>query len=120
MALDLKLLPFKQGDEFSQIVLTTERRHELFEEISTLAEEHGRSIPEDFNTYLSQEGDVLECSYYGNTQEDDYGKPLKYLRADTLAQLTPHPAVLDNDLNRAVWAFLGALGDRWRVVLYWC
>lgn len=114
MGLDLTLLPF-DGDRFSQTALLCNRRRELFEEIIKLP---AVKVPKGFNSYLSREGEYEE-SHYGVTTETPYGEALTFVEVESLTGYRDHPAVIDNALNRAVWAYLGCLEPRTKVALFW-
>jgi hypothetical protein len=118
MGLDLRLMPFEEGAHFSHMLIDTERRSELYDVILALEEKWGRNVPERFSTFCGHD-EKSEETCYGNTQETPYGEPLRYVLADKLAELHEHPAVQDNELNRAAWAFLRELGKTWRVALFW-
>lgn len=123
MGLDLKLMPF--GGEcpgavnFAHTILCCERRRDLFELILELDGREGQNVPTGFNTFLSFD-EALEKSCYGETLETPYGERLHWVEARFLAVLASHADVLDNHLNRAVWAYLKELPPAWPVALYWC
>ena len=110
MGVDLTLLPLDYendngGSAFSRLML--ERRRELWDDIAKLP----------VNPIAKVTGYMGDN--FGDETEDCYGEPLKYVFAKDLAELRDHEAVQDNDLNRAIWAFLAAIRPETKIVLYW-
>jgi len=122
MGLDLSLLPFSRGEHFSQSVLQCFRRESLFEEIMRIEKEKGEDVPKDFASYLSR-GREYQEPHYGITVSTPYGEILKHIPMIELTHLSMHEDVLDNVINRAVWAYLEAsvcrLPGDYRVALMW-
>ncbi len=114
MGLHLTLLPF-WGKDFSDTLLRCVDRRELFEEIKKLTAER---VPTYFESHLSSEKDI-ETTHYGNTQSDQYGDILTCLTVAELLKLAAHEAVLDNSVNRAIWAYIKELPSDTKVALYW-
>jgi hypothetical protein len=112
MGLDLTLLPFEadheDGFSFAHTVLNCIRRGDLFEAIMEQLNE--TPVPANFYSYLSRDGDG--DSHYNITTTTPYGEPLGYVRVADLLGLSEHVGVLDNQRNRAIWAYLGQLSGR--------
>lgn len=118
MGLDLTLLPFDcdQGNFcFSHTMLDCERRRDLFEAIMKMLKE--TPVPDGFMSFRgrTQEGDTS----YGVTTTTPYGAPLGWVPAGDLVNLGVHIGVLDNHLNRAIWAYLRELPKETKVALFW-
>jgi len=121
MGVDLMLLPMTvDHDGKTAVTYTTleiERRHELWPLVRSLP---SAPVPNSFETLLSTEGPGdWDLWVVGNTQTDSYGTPLRCVLAEHLYSLVDHPAVQDNHVNRAVWAYLAQLPVDMRVALYW-
>lgn len=117
MGVDLRLLPF-DGDHFSQTMLDCERRRELWEPIGKIEKKVGRDVPENFNSFCGKD-DGYDGTCYGRTLITPYGGKLKYVTAKDLTKLAKHEAVLDNEKNRAIWAYLACVSPGTKVALYW-
>lgn len=118
MGLDLLLLPFDADFSdlsFSHTILNCERRRDLFDAIQQTLRE--TPVPEHFRSYVSQ-ADGRD-SHYGITTETPYGESLGWVYAGDLRTFSEHPDVLDNERNRAIWAYLAQLPFRTKVALYW-
>lgn len=121
MSEDLTLLIVEPGTFFTRTCLKLERRRELWEPIRALPSMAIGEIPliaqMCFSSFHSPvEGGGL-C--YGPTEMDAQGEPLRAVQVRAFDTLAANPAVLDNDQNRATWAYLAALQDDWLAVLYW-
>jgi hypothetical protein len=110
---DLRLLPF-DSETTSRTVLSIERRDDLFTVLAALL---GRDVPDSFQSYVAEQKE--EGSHLGLTIETPYGLPVKYVLAKALKALSDHPDVVDCWENRAAWAFIQELPDRWKVALFW-
>jgi hypothetical protein len=121
MGVDLRLLPFEAdnagGISFSHSILSLERRRELWDPIAKIEAAHGHDVPDGFCSFLSRGKDGDTC--YGRTTTTPYGSRLKYVTAGDLKQLANHPAVTDNHINQAIWAYLACLPDSTKIALYW-
>lgn len=123
MGVELNLLPFFYEDSHggaSLDVLRLTRRSNLFSEIEDKIEM--KEVPDTFDTHLSSEEiDGLDETphHFGNTQNDDYGHPLKWCFVKDLMELSDHPGVQDNPRNKAIWAYLNELPDKKKVALHW-
>lgn len=118
MGLDLTLLPFDcdQGDFcFSHTMLDCERRRDLFEAI--MERLHETPVPGGFQSFMgrTEDGDTR----YGATTKTPYGEPLGWVQAGDLVKIGPHVGVVDNHLNRAIWAYLKELPYQTKIALYW-
>lgn len=113
MGKDLRMLPFDSGTT-SRTVLYVERRDDLFTMLAALP---GRDVSDAFQSYVAEPKE--EGSRLGPTTETPYGLPVKYVLASALKTLTSHPDVVDCWENRAAWAFIQELPDRWKVALFW-
>lgn len=110
MGVDLTLLPVDYdrktgGMAFSRLKL--ERRSELWDDVQKLP---SHPIAE-FSAYVRDN--------YQEFTSDCYDDGLEYVYAKDLLTLKDHPAVLDNDQNRAIWGFLAAVRPDRKIVLYW-
>ena len=114
MGLDLPLLPYAwkgTGEpNFAHDVLDLPRRSVLFDAITAIVKKSGIAVEAGFNSYLSRD-DAYEDTHYGETLETPYGDRVKWITAKALKNL-----VL---LNGPQGAFIRALGDNHRVVLFW-
>jgi len=121
MGVDLTLLPVEPGSQISTSVLQLERRHELFSAIQELDTVPLPTFEHGFSCYLStrHEGTPQQGIGWGKVTQDDYGSSLTWITPAQLLRLNDHEGVIDNDLNKAVWAFLGVLPEDWRIVLFW-
>lgn len=117
MGVDLKLLPMQPGCNSSRSILEVERRGMLWEPIGEIQNRHGRDVPQPFYSYASREGGGEP--HYGDTQQTPYGDRVKMVKAKHLLTLSDHPAVQDNPLNRAVWAWLNAIEPETDIALFW-
>lgn len=118
MGLDLTLLPFDcdQGDFcFSHTMLDCERRRDLFEAVMEALRE--TPVPDKFMSFRGRTQEGNSC--YGVTTRTPYGEPLGWVQAGDLVKLGSHVGVLDNYLNRAVWAYLEKLPYQTKVALFW-
>lgn len=61
---------------------------------------------------------ILDSEDYTRKTEDEYGQRLRWCYADELAKLQLH--VDGHPYNVAILAFLKALPDKIRILLYWC
>jgi hypothetical protein len=120
MGIDLLLLPIHPTDNtraFAHTTLEVQRRHELLSLIRTLP---SQPVPPFLETLVSMAGpQELEAWVQGDTQTDSYGDPLRCVRAEDLWLLANHPAVEDNFVNRATWAYLVQLPEDMLIAIYW-
>ncbi len=116
MGIDLTLLPFSY-ETSSHSVLQLMHRRELWCPIEDIELEHGIHVPDGFMSYLGRNEDGETT--FGETLTTPYGERMKYLTAGQLLPLRNHPAAQDNDVNRAVWAYLAELDPTTKVALYW-
>lgn len=117
MSTFLYLLPFDGDygyDAFSHTVLGIDPSPELQEELENLP---AIRVPEKFSSFLAWDRD--EESLCGNTQEDDYEEPLKFVLAEQLQPFSTHEWIESGFNRKAVWAFLKELPPRTKVALYW-
>lgn len=110
MGVDLTLLPLDyerdgSGSAFSRLNL--ERRRELWTEIAKMPMHPIAKV----TGYLRDN--------FGDETEDCYGSPLQWAFAKDFAVFKDNEAVQDNDLNRAIWAFLATVSPDTKIVLYW-
>lgn len=119
MGVDVKLLPLIGRDFWAaHDQLELERRSELWPVIEALPSE---PMPKPLNCFL---GTIPDGSWegengYGECAEDPYGNPLRYVTVADLLTLSNHPAVKDNWLNRAIWAYLSEMPPDWQIVIFW-
>ena len=110
MGVDLKLLPFDCDLEmlsFSHTVLNVVRDYALFDRIKEIP---AIRVPRDFTSYLSRDN-AYEEPHYGDTTEDPYGDPVRYVLAgDLKAVCIPGPT----------GSYINALSDDNKVALFWC
>lgn len=122
MGLDLRLLPI-DGDAapvvYSHMLLSCFRRRDLFEAIRKVQDEHGVVVPDNFYTFTGDTEDNEGEPGYGTTQFDPYGEEVHYILAKYLKPFQTHEGATDNPINRAVWAFICALPDDFKIALYW-
>src|SRR4051794_22704137 len=108
MGVDVSLYPVSFGDDdkgfYSFSILGLERRRELWDDLAKVS-----NYP-----CVSLTGHIGDN--YCEKKEDCYGTKLRYALATDLAALANHEAVQDNPLNRAVWAYLGALNPDAKIV----
>jgi hypothetical protein len=76
-----------------------------------------RDVPRGFSCRLARNEEGERA--YGEVTEDDFGEPLKWVRAGDLAKLAGHPQVTAAPRNRAALAYVTALPTDWAVVLFW-
>lgn len=107
MGIDLRLLPF-DGPDFAHTVLSCDRVPELFDAIKELP---SHPIDGRFATFVG------DASGYGDTTEDSYGQPLRWLLTNELLRL--NKLACQNPKNRAIWFYLAALPARTKVALCW-
>jgi hypothetical protein len=118
MGVDLRLLPIEceqPGNIFSHSVLSCERRYDLFETIRALPSRCG---PDVLWSFCSRDKEFEEA-HYGNTNETPYGERVMCVYNRDLKVLINHPEVVDNYMNRAIWAYLDKLPDTVRIALFW-
>ena len=120
MGVDLMLLPMDadfNNSAFAYTTLEVRRRRELWPLICALPSE---PVPPSFESLLSLEGPPdWDFWVQGNTQVDGYEKPLFCVLAEHLLSLASHPAIEEEYLNKAAWAYLAQLPGETRVALYW-
>jgi hypothetical protein len=117
MGLDLTLLPIDidcKNFFASHVVLSCERRGDLFEKIKKLP---SKKAPKLYS-FLAKGKDGEHC-YGVMSGEDPYGDPLWCVEALHLKRLWDHVEVEDNWRNRAAWAYLRQLPSNMKVVLFW-
>ena len=110
MGVDLKLLPFDCDLEvlcFSHTVLNVDRDYALFDRIKEVP---SIRVREGFTSYLSRD-DAYEETHYGDTTEDPYGDPVRYVLASDLKTI---------GLPGPTGAYIEALDDDNKVALFWC
>ena len=110
MGVDLKLLPFDCDLEmlsFSHTVLNVDRDYMLFDKIKELP---SAPVREDFTSYLSRD-DAYEEPHYGDTTEDPYGDPVRYVLAGDLKTV---------GIQGPTGAYIDVLDDDNKVALFWC
>ena len=90
-------------------------RRDLDEQLEGLP---SRDVPRHFTCRLARSEDG-EHTIYGEVSEDEYGHPLRWVRAGDLAALGQHPQAPVSPRNRATFAYLAALPAGWPVVLFW-
>lgn len=127
MGVDLKLLELTTygagGSGYAHTMLAMDRRRELWGPIVEIEKAGGRDVPEGFTSYLHRPegGECKACGMstgYGVITEDSYGDRVKsVLAADLVAKIKPDAEWTPR--NRAIWAYLGALPEGTRIVLYW-
>ena len=126
MGVDLNLLPayhrtMLQDDgfksSFSHTILPVDLSRSLHDVIKKIEEEFGKTVPEDFYTYLSPREDGE--TQYGPTPKTRYGKPMMWVFAGKLRHIADR-YIVESDLNRATWAYIRALPEDWPVALHWC
>lgn len=114
------LLPITVDSMESGLAHTTlevTRRRELWPLIHSLP---SQPVPTRFETLVSNEvHNHWNIWMQGNTQVDAYGGKVLCVLVKDLLLLGNHPCVIDDFLNRAVWAYLGQLPDTMRVAIYW-
>ena len=120
MGVDLDLLPIEgiQEDrtwELSVSVLRFERRAELWDDVKKLP---CKPLKVDLRCHVARLGNGEQG--WGSVEKDAYGEPVQYVRAKEFAALKNHPAIKDNDTNRAIIAYLLALHPATKIALYWC
>ena len=117
MGLDLKLLPFYNGDaDFSNSVLSLHRHNKLFEEILKI---QTYPVPEDFMSYVSR-SDEYEEEHFGITNETPFGDTLEYCFSKDLWHLLEIANQSGNWLNSVVWSYLLHMPSETKIALYWC
>lgn len=118
MGVDLFLLPFEPSGEgtYAYTVLEVERRRLLWESIKAIP---SYPVPDRFMTLVSIAQTEERDWVHGNTQQDSYEQPIRWVYAKDLKRLHGHEAVEDNHRNQAVWAYLNALPDDMPVALVW-
>lgn len=123
MGLDLMMFPVhgaRTGNALwlGRTALDCCRRSDLFDAICKLPiEPLSRFI--EFHCYRGDERSADGEPKYGRATKDPYGQKLTHVRAVDLSALAQHPGVLDNQENRAAWAYLQALPQDVPVILYW-
>ena len=121
MGIDLMLLPMDvdyNDSAYAHTILEVQKRNDLWLLIDALPSE---PVPPNFETLVSDEGPPeWEFWVQGNTQVDGYNKPLACVGAKYLQALVGHPAVQEEHVNRAVWAYLAQLPADTRIAIYWC
>jgi hypothetical protein len=119
MSTRLTLLPFSPDAEWSHTLLgPIEPSQRLVGALEAIQAHYGRDVPLTFNTYLCVDDDD-HPTHYGNTQQDEYGYPLKHVAISELMHLLESEGVTESWLADASWAYMAALPDGWRVALYW-
>lgn len=132
MGESLTLLPFREDDHFSHVVLPVdcdyEGGEELVEAIEALSERWGGPVPSEFNSHMSREGAIgVDHEWYGPTPTDSKGRPMRAVPAQALVGLINDLGVLNSIRNVAAWAYIRALvgGEMprpfrpWMVALHW-
>lgn len=118
MGVDLRFLPVdtegKDGHLYCWSVLSLERRRELWPMIKAVPNKPVQGKVHCFVAGLP-DGETG----YGEIMEDSYGGILTYSTAQDLYELCEAEPVTDNDVNRAVWAYIGALHPDTKIVLFW-
>jgi hypothetical protein len=141
VGIDLYLLPVNgdMGDNkmcFAHALLPLDRNC-IIGDIQDIAEKHGKKLPGQFSSFL---GDQQNGEHgYGVTTKDPYGCPLQYVLGKHLKPLakkvgvvvqdaTRHSATIrkgkskdgyNSALNTAAFAYISALPDDFKFVLYW-
>ena len=132
MSLDLTLLPYNSEHvNYSHIVLSLQTNsRDLFEEIERLSKEEtlnsiefisekqvNGEVEKNFASYLGkdEEGETA----YGDTIEDEYGLPIRWVRASVLQGLTNHDSVKRHLLNKQAWGYINSCPPDMRIALYW-
>lgn len=112
MGVSLAILPVYSSNDFSHVVLDRADGWDLQEAIEKL---NCLPYPKPLNCYFARFNDE-EITGYGEVTSDEYGEPLKYTVASELKKL---PLELKARFTAATWAYLMALNDEVRLVLYW-
>jgi len=111
MGVDLSLMPVDYHRDSNECtafsLLRLERRSELWGDIEKLP-------VTSFKALTGHCGGRFET-----VTTDPYGSELTYATASDLLTLENHPAVQDNEKNRAIWAYLGKLRPDHKIALYW-
>ncbi len=117
MGIDLTLLPIEGDNQspcYSETNLNCFRRNDLFEAIRALP---SFVLGRPLNCHFARL-DSGECCYDA-VEEDDYGDPLRYVKAIDLWPLSGHQDVLENRKNMAILAYLCELEAETKIVLFW-
>ncbi|WP_437310067.1 hypothetical protein [Sorangium sp. So ce388] len=108
MSLCLYLLPYAtnsdrdaRADDLLQVELDWGAEHRNLPDL--LEALPARDVPRHFRCRLARSADG-ERYVFGEATEDDYGGPLRWVRAGDLAALTNHPQVMIAPRNRAAFA----------------
>lgn len=111
MGLDVTFYPVRFGDSdkgyFAFTKLEVERRRDLWDDLAKVPSHPCAAL-------TAHIGDN-----YGKREGDCYGEKLRYTTAADLLSLAQHQAVIDEQNNRAVWAYLRELDADTKIVLYW-
>jgi hypothetical protein len=127
MGVDLTLLPVTMGHFDSDLgglahcMLPLNRRRELWEAVRAGVPRHPVAPGKVWGYLAHCEQDDGGGHGYGVMEEDPYGSPLEWSRADDLARCLGAFNVTDKGapLNVAAQAYLAALPGETPVVLYW-
>lgn len=114
MGLDLRLLVFYDEIlDFSQDILSLNRRLKLFEKIIELEQRKGKKVSEKFRSFLGKNG-------YGKTIKTGTGSPLNYVLVEDLLECFDENAEYIKDWkNKAIWNYLKECPKNWKISLYW-
>lgn len=129
MGLDLYMLPV-DGDLppklfFAHNILSIDR-NAIIGDIRDVAKKHAVKIPQPVSCFIGTGKDGE--SKYGQATEDPYGDPLAFVLAKHLKPLAWKVGVPDAEMvedgyksrkNRAAFAYVTALPDDYKIVLYW-
>lgn len=116
MGVDLTLLPFDHdgGDwGFSHTVLQLVPVRAVIDKIREL---DSMRVPERFMSYASRDSEYPD-SHYGDTQQDAYGDPVRYVYAMDLVKLAD--GLPEEYVDTPEWAYLRKLPPRTKVALFW-
>jgi hypothetical protein len=128
MGLDLYLLPVDGDGEavfYSHMILNLDR-NAIIGDVQDVAEKHGQPIKRPISTFLGRQRSGEHG--YSRESQDPYGDPLQYVLAKHLKPLGKKYGLGAKDqvadgyqsrLNKAVFAFICALPDDYKIVLYW-
>lgn len=129
MGLDLYMLPV-DGDHlpklfFAHNILSLDR-NAIIGDIRAVGRRFGVGIPQPLNCYVgTAKGGETK---YGEVDEDPYGDHLHYVLAEHLKPLAARVGAVPGGIardgyqsrkNRAVFAYILALPDDYKIVLYW-
>ena len=122
MGLDLRLLVI-DGElpdrPYSHTCLSLDRTG-ITEPVQEIEEKRGETLPGLYCNWATIPDGKWEGEHsYGEATETPYGEPLHWVFVRHLKPLKDHESVTGSRLNKAAWAYLCALPDLTRVVLYW-